>query len=186
MSEAPLRIVLVDDEAPARRRLRELLDDCTGALPLLVVGEAGSGREALAPARHDARGPRAHRHPHARHGRHRARPPPAQAAASAGADLHHGVPRARDRGVRGPRHRLSGEAGARAAPAHRAAKGAAAEAAVRYQAQPAARRRAPLPVGDRALARGARARSTKSSISRPSSSTSPSAPPSASFCSRNR
>ncbi len=47
MSEAPLRIVLVDDEAPARRRLRELLDDCTGALPLLVVGEAGSGREAL-------------------------------------------------------------------------------------------------------------------------------------------
>jgi two-component system response regulator AlgR len=47
MTEAPLRIVLVDDEAPARRRLRELLDDCTSALPLLVVGEAGSGREAL-------------------------------------------------------------------------------------------------------------------------------------------
>jgi two-component system, LytTR family, response regulator AlgR len=47
MSEAPLRIVLVDDEAPARRRLRELLDDCTAALPVLVVGEAGSGREAL-------------------------------------------------------------------------------------------------------------------------------------------
>jgi two-component system response regulator AlgR len=39
--------VLVDDEAPARRRLRELLDDCTAALPVLVVGEAGSGREAL-------------------------------------------------------------------------------------------------------------------------------------------
>jgi two-component system response regulator AlgR len=47
MSEAPLRIVLVDDEAPARRRLRELLDDCTAAFPVLVVGEAGSGREAL-------------------------------------------------------------------------------------------------------------------------------------------
>jgi two-component system response regulator AlgR len=47
MTEAPLRIVLVDDEAPARRRLRELLDDCTGVLPLVVVGEAGSGREAL-------------------------------------------------------------------------------------------------------------------------------------------
>jgi len=47
MTETPLRIVLVDDEAPARRRLRELLDDCTAALPLLVVGEAGSGREAL-------------------------------------------------------------------------------------------------------------------------------------------
>jgi two-component system, LytTR family, response regulator AlgR len=47
MTDAPLRIVIVDDEAPARRRLRELLDDCTAALPLLVVGEAGSGREAL-------------------------------------------------------------------------------------------------------------------------------------------
>jgi two-component system response regulator AlgR len=47
MTEIPLRIVLVDDEAPARRRLRELLDDCGGALPLLVVGEAASGREAL-------------------------------------------------------------------------------------------------------------------------------------------
>ncbi len=47
MSEPVLRVVLVDDEAPARRRLRELLDDCTGALPLVVVGEAGSGREAL-------------------------------------------------------------------------------------------------------------------------------------------
>ena len=47
MTEAPLRIVLVDDEAPARRRLRELLDDGTAALTVLVVGEAGSGREAL-------------------------------------------------------------------------------------------------------------------------------------------
>jgi two-component system response regulator AlgR len=48
MPEAPLKILIVDDEPPARRRLRELLDDCAGALPLLVVGEAGSGREALA------------------------------------------------------------------------------------------------------------------------------------------
>ena len=48
MGDAPLKIVVVDDEAPARRRLRELLDDCTGALPLVVVGEAASGREALA------------------------------------------------------------------------------------------------------------------------------------------
>ena len=47
MSETPLKILVVDDEAPARRRLRELLDDCAGALPLVVVGEAGSGREAL-------------------------------------------------------------------------------------------------------------------------------------------
>ena len=47
MSDTPLKILVVDDEAPARRRLRELLDDCAGALPLLVVGEAESGREAL-------------------------------------------------------------------------------------------------------------------------------------------
>jgi two-component system response regulator AlgR len=47
MSDAPLRLVIVDDEAPARRRLRELLDDCASALPLVVVGEAASGREAL-------------------------------------------------------------------------------------------------------------------------------------------
>ena len=47
MPDAPLKILVVDDEAPARRRLRELLDDCAGALPLVVVGEAASGREAL-------------------------------------------------------------------------------------------------------------------------------------------
>src|ERR1700675_4352815 len=47
MADAPLRVLIVDDEAPARRRLRELLDDCTNAVALRVVGEAGSGREAL-------------------------------------------------------------------------------------------------------------------------------------------
>ena len=47
MAEAPLRVLIVDDEAPARRRLRELLDDCTAAVPLRVVGEAASGRVAL-------------------------------------------------------------------------------------------------------------------------------------------
>ena len=47
MSETPLRLLIVDDEAPARRRLRELLDDCASAFPLVVVGEAASGREAL-------------------------------------------------------------------------------------------------------------------------------------------
>src|SRR6266496_1174638 len=47
MVEAPLRVLIVDDESPARRRLRELLDDCTSALSLAVVGEAASGREAM-------------------------------------------------------------------------------------------------------------------------------------------
>ena len=40
MAETPLRVLIVDDEAPARRRLRDLLDDCAAALPLDVVGEA--------------------------------------------------------------------------------------------------------------------------------------------------
>ena len=40
-------MLIVDDEAPARRRLRDLLDDCAGALPLACVGEAPDGREAL-------------------------------------------------------------------------------------------------------------------------------------------
>jgi two-component system, LytTR family, response regulator AlgR len=47
MPDAPLKILVVDDEAPARRRLRELLEDCSGALPLVVIGEASNGREAL-------------------------------------------------------------------------------------------------------------------------------------------
>jgi two-component system, LytTR family, response regulator AlgR len=47
MAEPPLRVMIVDDEAPARRRLRELLDDCAGALPVAIVGEAANGREAM-------------------------------------------------------------------------------------------------------------------------------------------
>ena len=47
MVEAPLRVLIVDDEAPSRRRLRELLDDCAGAMPLSIVGEAANGREAM-------------------------------------------------------------------------------------------------------------------------------------------
>jgi two-component system response regulator AlgR len=47
VAEPTLRILLVDDEVPARRRLRDLLDDCGSALPIAVVGEAAHGREAL-------------------------------------------------------------------------------------------------------------------------------------------
>ena len=49
MNEAgqPLRVVIVDDEAPARARMRDLLADCAQALPLTVAGEAASGRAAL-------------------------------------------------------------------------------------------------------------------------------------------
>lgn len=45
--DSQLRIALVDDEAPARNRLRELLTDCSEAVPLTVVGEAASGRDAM-------------------------------------------------------------------------------------------------------------------------------------------
>lgn len=44
---AALRVVLIDDEAPARARLRDLIGDCAAAVPAGVVGEASNGREAL-------------------------------------------------------------------------------------------------------------------------------------------
>lgn len=43
----PLRILLVDDEAPARARLRDLLADLEAELPNRVVAEAADGIEAL-------------------------------------------------------------------------------------------------------------------------------------------
>lgn len=47
MTDEACRILIVDDEAPARNRLREVLADCAEELPLIVAGEAVSGREAL-------------------------------------------------------------------------------------------------------------------------------------------
>ncbi|MDH5535525.1 MAG: LytTR family DNA-binding domain-containing protein [Betaproteobacteria bacterium] len=44
---APLAVMIVDDEAPARRRLRELIADCAAEMPLTVTGEAANGRAAL-------------------------------------------------------------------------------------------------------------------------------------------
>lgn len=46
MPEA-LRVLIVDDEAPARHRLKELLQDCSVSRPLERVGEATNGNEAL-------------------------------------------------------------------------------------------------------------------------------------------
>jgi len=43
----PLRALIVDDEAPARRRLRDVLADCAANLAVDVVGETASGLEAL-------------------------------------------------------------------------------------------------------------------------------------------
>ena len=44
---APLKVMLVDDEAPARSRLRHLLDDIAGDLATDIVAEAVDGIEAL-------------------------------------------------------------------------------------------------------------------------------------------
>jgi len=42
-----LRVLIVDDEAPARTRLRNLLDDIAAQVPTQVVAEAGDGIEAM-------------------------------------------------------------------------------------------------------------------------------------------
>ena len=41
------RILIADDEAPARQRLRDLLDECRESFPLAIVDEARNGREVL-------------------------------------------------------------------------------------------------------------------------------------------
>lgn len=47
MTAAPRRVLIVDDEAPARSRMRDLLADVNAGLPVVVAGEAANGREAL-------------------------------------------------------------------------------------------------------------------------------------------
>ncbi len=47
MAEEPIRILIVDDEAPARARLRDLIADCAASMAVEVAGEAANGREAL-------------------------------------------------------------------------------------------------------------------------------------------
>ncbi|MFA7267813.1 MAG: LytTR family DNA-binding domain-containing protein [Sterolibacterium sp.] len=47
MSAVPLRLLIVDDEAPARARLRNLLADIAAELPNAVAGEAADGVAAL-------------------------------------------------------------------------------------------------------------------------------------------
>ncbi len=43
----PLRVLIVDDEAPARHRLRDVLEDCSAELPVDIIGEADNGLDAL-------------------------------------------------------------------------------------------------------------------------------------------
>lgn len=44
----PLNVFIVDDEQPARNRLKDLLADCAAQFPLHLVGEASNGEDALA------------------------------------------------------------------------------------------------------------------------------------------
>ncbi len=46
-TQTPARILIVDDEAPARRRLRDVLDDCREHFPLTIADEAANGVEAI-------------------------------------------------------------------------------------------------------------------------------------------
>jgi two-component system response regulator AlgR len=46
-TEPALRVFIVDDEPPARNRLRDLLNDCGEQMPLEIAGEACNGQEAL-------------------------------------------------------------------------------------------------------------------------------------------
>lgn len=47
MNAQPLRVMIVDDEPPARARLRDLLTDCRAEVELEIVGETGTARAAL-------------------------------------------------------------------------------------------------------------------------------------------
>jgi two-component system response regulator AlgR len=45
--DQPLRVLIVDDEAPARNRLRDLIADCSASMPVEIAGDAASSRQAL-------------------------------------------------------------------------------------------------------------------------------------------
>ena len=115
-----LRVLIVDDEPPARERLRSMLAE-VGEFE--VAGEAGNGEQALdmvdkLHARH-----RAARRAHARHRRARGGAPSRRAAGAAGGDLHHRVRRIRAAGVRLRGRGLSVEADSRREAARRAGQG---------------------------------------------------------------
>lgn len=47
MNSTALKVMIVDDEAPARNRLKELLTDCAAELAIEITGEAANGVIAL-------------------------------------------------------------------------------------------------------------------------------------------
>ena len=47
MTSAKLRIAITDDEAPARNRIKSLLEDVSEMIPIELVGEAENGARLL-------------------------------------------------------------------------------------------------------------------------------------------
>ena len=45
--DTPIRILVVDDELPARNRLKEILQDVSATMSLSVVAEASDGLKAI-------------------------------------------------------------------------------------------------------------------------------------------
>jgi len=74
------RILVADDEAPARARLRDLLDDCREQFPLVIVDEARNGREVLEIAGRETVDIVLTGHPHAADGRPGGGAPPGRMA----------------------------------------------------------------------------------------------------------
>ena len=112
-----LKVFIVDDEAPARERLKELLGDIARRGADERRGRGAQRRGGARARAGERRRGRAARHPDAGHGRHRGRAPPARAASARRHRLRHRVRPPRGRGLRGERARLPAEAGARRAPA---------------------------------------------------------------------
>ena len=114
-----LKVVIADDETPARSRVRDLLEDCASSFPIELVGEAASGRELLAllgqtPADVvllDIRMPEMDGLEAAQH--------LLKLPGTAVGDFHDGVQRPRAKGIRAACSGLSGQADPVAAPARR-------------------------------------------------------------------
>ena len=53
LATSPLSVLIVDDEAPARSRLRDLLGDLAETQPTRIAGMAGNGLEALSFLEHE-------------------------------------------------------------------------------------------------------------------------------------
>ncbi len=141
-----LRVLVVDDEAPARKDLKRILGTIAG---VEIAGEAGEGHEAVKVDQEAAARRRAPRYPDAGARRLPGRLAHRRYGRGAVDRLRHRVRRVRDQGLRCARGRLHPEArrGKASRAGDRAARGAFARA------------RNPVPISRRFSARSAPPRS---------------------------